>query len=333
MTSRSCWPDSTNPSARDEPNSPAYRYSRGWSWRDNGISVTYRPAPNGTWEASVTGTKDIRLDGKHAIVTGAASGLGRAMATALLGAGANVAFLDIDDRAAGKVAEEARGAPGGGRALAVACDITSSAECANAVEQTARAFGGLHILVNCAARGNIHVMQSPRTRSMRFWEADPEVWTKVITTNVNGHYLMAHHCAPYMVQAGWGRIVNVTTSLATMQRVRNSPYSVSKVAMEGATIVWAKDLEGTGVTCNSLIPGGAVDTPFLEPDSRVQLAGRLLQPEIVVAPMLWLASDLSNGVSGGRFVGKLWDDNLPPAEAAEKAREAPVVVPVPPGTR
>jgi 3-oxoacyl-[acyl-carrier protein] reductase len=254
------------------------------------------------------------------------------MASALLGAGANVAFLDI---AAGpaKDAVAAAASAGAGKGIPLACDITDGAQCAAAIADTVKAFGALHILVNCAARGNIHVMQSPRTKSMRFWEADPEIWTKVITTNVNGHFLMAHHAAPPMIAGGWGRIVNITTSLATMQRQQNSPYSVSKIAMEGATIVWAKDLEGTGVTCNSLIPGGAVDTPFVEPQSRVQLAGRLLQPEVIVAPMLWLASELSNGVTGGRFVGKLWDDSLPPSEAAEKAREAPVIVPVPPGSR
>jgi len=279
----------------------------------------------------MAGVKDIVLGGRVAIVTGAGSGLGRAMALGLAKAGAKVAFLDIDAAAGAKAVAQAKAA--GGSAIALATDITDSAACARAVADTVAAFGALHILVNCAARGNIHVMQSPATKSMRFWEADPDMWTKVITTNVNGHFLMAHHATPPMITAGWGRIVNITTSLPTMQRLQNSPYSVSKVAMEGATLVWAKDLEGTGVTCNSLIPGGAVDTPFLEPPSRKLLGDRLLQPEVVVAPMLWLASDLSNGVTGARFVGKLWDDTLPPAKAAEKAREAPVITPVPAGTR
>ncbi len=278
-------------------------------------------------------TAAIKLDGKIAIVTGAASGLGRAMAKGLAKHGAKVAFLDIDGIAAGNIVEQLKAEAPGVAAQAVQCDITNGEDVQRAVAETVAAFGGLHILVNCGARGNIHVLHSKRTKSLKFWESDPDIWTQVITTNVNGHYLMAHHAAPHMIAAGWGRIVNITTSLATMQRKSNSPYSVSKVAMEGATLVWAKDLDGTGVTCNSLIPGGAVDTPFLEPQSRIDLADRLLQPEVVVAPMLWLASDLSNGVTGARFVGKNWNDDLEPAEAAKGALEPPVIVPVAAGTR
>ena len=278
-----------------------------------------------------TSTSNIRLDGRVAIVTGAGSGLGRAMSLALCRAGASVAFLDVKGEAARTVADAAKA--NGGKALAVQCDITSEADCARAVTETVAAFGALHILVNCAARGNIHVQASPKTKSLKFWEADAAIWQQVITTNVNGSFLMSHATAPHLIKAGWGRIVNITTSLATMQRRENSPYAISKVAMEGATLVWAKDLAGTGVTCNSLIPGGAVDTPFLQADSRAEIGDRVLQPEVVVAPMLWLASDQSNGVTGARFVGKLWDDRLPPDEAAEKAREAPVIVPVPAGMR
>jgi 3-oxoacyl-[acyl-carrier protein] reductase len=147
---------------------------------------------------------------------------------------------------------------------------------------------------------------------------------------------MARTAAPVLVKAGWGRIVNVTTSLPTMQRRQNSPYGVSKAAIEAETLIWSKDLDGTGVTVNSLIPGGAADTEFVHMASRKELAaiGRaLLPPSVMVAPIVWLASPLSNGVTGARFVGKLWDESLPPNDAAAKAREPSVLLPVPPEVR
>jgi 3-oxoacyl-[acyl-carrier protein] reductase len=147
---------------------------------------------------------------------------------------------------------------------------------------------------------------------------------------------MARTAAPHLIRSGWGRIVNITTSLPTMQRRANSPYGVSKTAIEAETMIWAKDLDGTGVTVNSLIPGGAADTEFVHLEARKMLReeGReLLPPAVMVAPILWLASPLSDGVTGARFVGKLWDESRTPAEAATAAREASVLLPLPPGTR
>src|SRR5262249_7442697 len=192
------------------------------------------------------------------------------------------------------------------------------------------------ILVNNAGKGAALLETSPQTKSLKFWEADPDTWREIIVTNVNGTFLMARSAAPVMVEAGWGRIVNITTSLATMQRRHNSPYGVSKAAIEAETLIWAKDLDGTGVTVNSLIPGGAADTEFVHMASRKELAalGRaLLPPSVMVAPIVWLASPLSDGVTGARFVAKLWDDRLPPNEAAAKAREASVLLALPPDGR
>ena len=141
---------------------------------------------------------------------------------------------------------------------------------------------------------------------------------------------MARTAVPHMLKAGFGRIVNITTSLPTMQRRNNSPYGVTKAAIEAETLIWAQELAGTGVTVNSLIPGGAADTDFVHAASRKELTamGRtLLPPSVMVPPILWLASRLSDGVTGARFVGKLWDDALPPDEAAQKAREASVLLP------
>jgi 3-oxoacyl-[acyl-carrier protein] reductase len=284
----------------------------------------------------MTPAQDIRLDGRVAIVTGAARGLGRAMAEGLARAGASVVFADVDGAALAGATAAFAGQPGCGPVTGIACDITVQADCERLVAATVEKFGALHVLVNNAGKGPLHLERAPQTTSLKFWEADPDVWREIIVTNVNGTFLMARSAASQLIRSGAGRIVNITTSLPTMQRRANSPYGVSKAAIEAETLIWAKDLEGTGVTVNSLIPGGAADTDFVHAAARTALRaeGReLLPPAVMVAPIVWLASTLSGGVTGARFVGKLWDASLPPGEAAAKAREAQVLLEPPPGVR
>lgn len=272
--------------------------------------------------------QDVRLDGRVALVTGAGRGLGKAMAQGLVRAGAKVVLADADSAALLSSSSEPEWRASEGRVVSILCDITRKQDCASAVARALEAFGRLDILVNNAGRGPNHVTSSPATKSLKFWEADPERWEQVIRTNVVGTFLMAHAAVPHMIAGKWGRIVNVTTSLSTMQRKANSPYGVSKTAIEAETLIWAQDLEGTGVTVNSLIPGGAADTEFVSPPTReAAISGRtkLLPPSIMVPPLLWLASNLSDGVTGARFVGKLWDATLRIEEAAARAREAPVL--------
>jgi NAD(P)-dependent dehydrogenase (short-subunit alcohol dehydrogenase family) len=276
------------------------------------------------------GVADIRLDGTVAIVTGAARGLGKAMALGLLAAGADLVLADADGDALNQTLREMVAQDGIGRVIGLRCDITSRTDCERIVEEAITEYGALHVLVNNAAMGQVHLERSPNTKSLRFWESDPEIWQDVIVTNVNGTFLMARTAVPHLLAAGWGRIVNITTSLPTMQRRNNSPYGVTKAAIEAETLIWAQELKDTGVTVNSLIPGGAADTEFVHEASRKELAamGRtLLPPSVMVPPMLWLASRLSDGVTGARFVGKLWDDALPPNDAAMKAREPSVLLP------
>lgn len=265
------------------------------------------------------------LNSRIAIVTGGGRGLGRAMAQGLARAGATVVIADMDGAAARETALAIGTA--GGRAQAVTCDITARDDCERAAA-AAEALGGLHILVNNAGLGPSHVELAPNSKSLKFWEADAAVWQRVIAVNVNGTFLMSRTAAPLMIAAGWGRIVNITTSLDTMQRRENSPYGVSKTAIEAETLIWAQDLLGSGVTVNSLIPGGAADTGFLSPRMRAAMLARdrkLIDPRVMAAPLLWLVSTAADHITGQRYVAKLWDESLPPAEAAERAREAPVL--------
>ena len=129
--------------------------------------------------------------------------------------------------------------------------------------------------------------------------------------------MMARAVIPHMLRASRGRIVTVTTSLGTMLREGYILYGASKAAAEAATAVMSADLAGTGVTANVLVPGGMTDTRIV-PDAAVADRSRLLRPEIMAPPLLWLVSDAAAVVTGRRFLAAHWDTALPPAQAAEK---------------
>ncbi len=258
------------------------------------------------------------LDGKVVIVTGGGAGLGRVMALGLATRGARVAIMDINVDRATAVAAEIEAASGGGTALAIGGSIAIEADSANAVTQTREALGGLHVLVNNAALGMRLVSENFVTDPPRFWDCPPDLFRAFMETNVGGPFLMARAVARHMMDQGWGRIVNVTTSLDSMMRGGNMPYGQAKAAVEGASASWAEDLAGTGVTVNVLIPGGAADTAMI-PDHAPFERSALNPPSVMVAPVCWLASDASDGVTGKRFIGRDWDPALPEAEAADAA--------------
>jgi short chain dehydrogenase len=120
-----------------------------------------------------------------------------------------------------------------------------------------------------------------------------------------------------MMRQGWGRIVNVTTSLGTMLNAGSPTYGPSKAALEAPSAIMAKDLDGTGVTVNVLVPGGITNTPMVS-ESGFDRA-KMIQPEVMAPPLVWLVSDAAGKVTGRRFLGVHWDPTLPPEEAAEKA--------------
>lgn len=261
----------------------------------------------------------IDLSGKTAIVTGGGRGLGRAMTLALAGAGANVsAAMHIADDM-GPLEAASAGLPG--KVNPVLSDIRKPEDCARVVAETVETFGGLHVLVNNAGVGMLLVSETYNTVPSKFWDATPAAWQQIIDTNFVGAFQMAREAVAHMLEQRWGRIVNVTTSLTTMQRRGYSPYGPSKAALEATTSAWAGDLEGTGVTANVLIPGGAADTHLLpgEPGTpgRMGADRQLIDPVVMQAPVVWLASDHSNGVNGRRFIGKDWNAELPPDRGGE----------------
>jgi NAD(P)-dependent dehydrogenase (short-subunit alcohol dehydrogenase family) len=249
---------------------------------------------------------DIELTGKVAIVAGGGGGMGRAITLALVKKGAKVAVFDVRQDNVDKVVEEAAAIGDAECAIPLVRDITKIDHCMSAVQETIDAFNSADILVNAAGLGMATLKDDYWNDNLKFWNADIDRFNALMNVNWNGAFLLARSVTPHMIEKGWGRIVNVTTSLDTMTTRGYTPYGPSKAALEAATSVWSKDLEGTGVTANVLVPGGPVNTDFI-PENAPFDRTKLTQPEVMQAPMCWLASDLSDGVTNMRFVARSWD--------------------------
>jgi NAD(P)-dependent dehydrogenase (short-subunit alcohol dehydrogenase family) len=245
-----------------------------------------------------------------AIVTGAGRGLGRAMALGLARHGIRVVATAARER--GEI-EMVAAEAGEGMVLPIVADVTQEADAQRVVDAALKRFGRLDILVNNAGRGMKYVSEDFMTEPTRFWEVEPETWRMVIDTNVNGPFLMARAAVPHMARTGWGRIVNVSMSYSTMRRPGFSPYGPSKAALESETVIWAQDLRGTGVTVNALLPGGATLTGMIPDAFPGNARGTLLDPAIIVRPLLWLVSDDADLVSGCRVTANRWDESDPRA--------------------
>jgi NAD(P)-dependent dehydrogenase (short-subunit alcohol dehydrogenase family) len=252
---------------------------------------------------------------KTAIVTGAASGLGRAMALGLLDAGVDVAAVDRTALGLEELASTAHGKPG--KVLVIHADLAQSDAFERIVATTLAAHSGIDILINNAGIGQAVIRPDARTNPLRFWEVTPEMWSIFVAVNATAPIMMTRAVLPHMLAAKSGRIITVTTSLGTMVREGYLLYGASKAAAEAAMAGLSADLKGTGVTSNVLVPGGVTNTALVG-----DFAGdraRMLQPEIMVPPLLWLVSDAAADVNGRRFIAADWDPSLPAAQAAEKA--------------
>ncbi|MBS0643803.1 MAG: SDR family oxidoreductase [Proteobacteria bacterium] len=246
-------------------------------------------------------------DRQSAIVTGAASGMGRAMALALSQAGFDVVAVDLNAAGLNTLPAPIKG---------LQADLSQPDSFNRITQETLSAFGRIDVLVNNAGIGQAAIKPNQRMSPIRFWETTPEQWWRFVTINAAGPILLTHAVVPHMIKAGRGRVITVTTSLGTMVREGYLLYGSSKACAESAMAVLAADLKGTGVTSNVLVPGGVTDTPLVgEGGDRA----RMLRPEIMVPPLLYLVSDAAAQVNAQRFVAADWDTKLPPAKAAEAA--------------
>ena len=231
------------------------------------------------------------LKGKSAIVTGAAGGIGGAIAKAFKDAGAQVACVDLS---VDKVGREF---------LPIRCDVSSEPETKAAVERIAKTLGGVHVLVNAAA------MRDP---TATVTDVDLAGWNKVFAVNVGGAYLMSRWAIPHMAKAGGGSIIHIASQLGTV----GTPGRVAYCATKGALITMAKamasDHAAQNIRVNTLSPG-AVETDRMtlrfgdmkkarKALGPKHLVNRLGLPEEIAAAALFLASDASSFMTGSNLL-------------------------------
>jgi 3-oxoacyl-[acyl-carrier protein] reductase len=257
---------------------------------------------------------------KIAIVTGAAQGIGRAMTLGLLSAGHRVMANDVDEAALAALASDASDAKS--RLQTIAADVGRDESAGRIVAATREAFGGIDILVNNAGVGPNTVRQGARPTG-DFRQVEPQDFRRILEVNTIAPFLMTCAAVGPMIEQRWGRIINVTTSLDSMWRKGMLPYGGSKAANEAHCCIMAEELAGTGVTVNILVPGGPVNTRLVGDNFTPAEKQKLIQPEIMVTPLLWLVSPATDRITGKRFVAAFWDKRLPADQAAEKC-SAPI---------
>jgi NAD(P)-dependent dehydrogenase (short-subunit alcohol dehydrogenase family) len=198
-----------------------------------------------------------------AIVTGAAGGIGRAMTQGLLATGTRVAGVDRDREPLEALAASARQQGKSAYLLTIQADLTSDSA-TEAISQTTRdRFGRIDILVNNAGIGPGSIRPDSWQHPLKFWEITPDQWRRFVAVHTTAPLALTNAVVPEMMRQGWGRIVNVTTSLGTMLNAGSPTYGPSKAALEALSAIRAKDLDGTGVTVNVLVPGGVTNTPMI----------------------------------------------------------------------
>jgi len=241
-----------------------------------------------------------RLKGKAAIVTGSATGIGRATAMLFAQEGARVVVSDVDETGGKRVSEAIQAA--GGDAIFVSADISRAEDAARLVETAIRTFGNLDVMVNNAAvyRGDGNIISVP-----------DEVWDQVIAVNLKGTYLCCKFAIGRMIENGGGSIVNLS-SVNALAGVSLTAYSASKGGVEALTRLLAVEYAPKGIRVNSICPGTIMtensiaiygERPGLEEQvTKMYPLGRLGRPVDIAECAVYLASDASSFVTGASLV-------------------------------
>ncbi|MEN8668194.1 MAG: 3-oxoacyl-ACP reductase FabG [Ketobacter sp.] len=235
----------------------------------------------------------MSLEGKVALVTGASSGIGRAIAEALIKQGAVVLGTATTESGAEHISEYINAAGGNGRGFCL--NVTDPASIDVVMNQIQKEFGAPQILVNNAGI----------TRDNLMLRMKEEEWDQVIDTNLTSVFRMSKACLRGMTKARWGRIVNISSVVGLMGNMGQANYSAAKSGLEGFTRSLAREIGSRGITVNAVAPG-FIDTDMTKelPEANKEAmlsqipAGRLGQPEEIAAVVSFLASEESSYITG-----------------------------------
>jgi len=245
----------------------------------------------------------LSLEGKNAVVTGAASGIGRGIACRLAEMGAFVAVLDINDTEGKKTVLEIEAL--GGRAVYLHCDVRSAVDCRAAVERTIQQRGKIDILCNCAG---IAIRKD-------VVDLTEEEWDRSLDVTLKGIYLLSHEVIPHMIRGGGGSIINIGSGWSLKGGPRAATYCAAKGGAVNLTRAMAIDHGKHNIRVNCVCPGD-VDTPMLRSEC-AQLGedvqdfmraaaerplARVGTPEDVANAVLFLASPMSSWITGAALV-------------------------------
>lgn len=245
----------------------------------------------------------LSLRGRVAVVTGAASGIGRGIATRLSEMGATVTLLDINAAGAGALAQQI--STSGGNAVAIACDVCSARSCRAATQQVIAQFGAVDILCN-----NAGIIIRKDTVAL-----DETEWDLALGVTLKGVYLLSHEILPHMIKAGRGSIINTGSGWSLKGGPLAASYCAAKAGVLNLTRAMAIDYGKHNIRVNCVCPGD-IDTPMLRSECQqlgederqflVEAAQRPLArvgtPEDVANAVLFLASDMSSWVTGAHIV-------------------------------
>jgi gluconate 5-dehydrogenase len=237
--------------------------------------------------------------GVRVLVTGGTSGLGRAMAAALIDGGARVALTGRDADRASAVARELPG-----DAVGIGMDVRDMRSVDAGVAAATETLGGIDVLVNNAGIGMRTVNPDFLTRPQPFYDVDLDGFDDLFATNVRGYFLVARAVVPAMLRAGHGKVVNISINPQTMTRRGFAPYGPSRAATDALSAVMAADLEGTGVDVFLLLPGGATASGMIPEHTPPEVRAGLLDPSVMGPAIRWLCSPASDGRSGLRVIAK-----------------------------